>query len=194
MPNRLLHQSRDRHCVSHSIPLDATGIVLFRVYVGAAIAAARRRDIRLHVAALVASAFIPLEAALERVFEAAKKIDHQRGGKRRLTHRLECSVNTTPAGRRRVSRGGVSFIAATALFVAVFSYLAATVDYPDVLGSLLLVPTHSASGSGASDGAATRPSGCVARRAQRYGTDDRPSAVSTTDGDHVRKARGLVPS
>ncbi len=48
--------------------LDLTGIALFCVYVGAAIAAARRRDIRLHVAALVASAFIPLEAALERVF------------------------------------------------------------------------------------------------------------------------------
>jgi hypothetical protein len=33
-----------------------------------AISAARRRDIRLHVTALAASAFIPLEAALERLF------------------------------------------------------------------------------------------------------------------------------
>jgi uncharacterized membrane protein len=48
--------------------LDLTGIVLFCVYVAFAISAARRRDIRLHVDALVASAFIPLEAALERVF------------------------------------------------------------------------------------------------------------------------------
>jgi uncharacterized membrane protein len=48
--------------------LDLTGIVLFCVYVGIAIAAARRRDIQLHVAALTASAFIPLEAALERLF------------------------------------------------------------------------------------------------------------------------------
>ena len=48
--------------------LDLTGIVLFCGYVGVAIAAARRRDIRLHVTALAASAFIPLEAALERVF------------------------------------------------------------------------------------------------------------------------------
>lgn len=48
--------------------LDLTGIALFGVYVAAAISAARRRDVRLHVATLVASAFIPLEAALERVF------------------------------------------------------------------------------------------------------------------------------
>lgn len=48
--------------------LDLTGIVLFGVYVAAAVAAARRRDVRLHVSALIASAFIPLEAALERVF------------------------------------------------------------------------------------------------------------------------------
>lgn len=48
--------------------LDLTGIVLFCVYVACALVAARRRDIRLHVAALMASAFIPLEAALERVF------------------------------------------------------------------------------------------------------------------------------
>ena len=48
--------------------LDLTGIVLFGVYVGVAIAAARRRDLRLHVTALTCSAFIPLEAALERVF------------------------------------------------------------------------------------------------------------------------------
>jgi hypothetical protein len=48
--------------------LDLTGIVLFCVYVAVAVLAARRRDIRLHVAALIASAFIPLEAALERVF------------------------------------------------------------------------------------------------------------------------------
>lgn len=48
--------------------LDLTGIVLFCVYVAFAIQAARRGDIRLHVMALMASAFIPLEAALERVF------------------------------------------------------------------------------------------------------------------------------
>jgi hypothetical protein len=48
--------------------LDLTGIVLFCVYVAFAISAARQRDIRLHVTTLAASAFIPLEAALERVF------------------------------------------------------------------------------------------------------------------------------
>jgi hypothetical protein len=48
--------------------LDLTGIALFCVYVAFAIAAARQRDIRLHVTALVASALIPLEAALERLF------------------------------------------------------------------------------------------------------------------------------
>jgi hypothetical protein len=48
--------------------LDLTGIVLFCVYVAFAISAARQRHIRLHVTALVASAFIPLEAALERLF------------------------------------------------------------------------------------------------------------------------------
>lgn len=48
--------------------LDLTGIALFCVYVAVAVSAARRRDVRLHVTALVASAFIPLEAALERVF------------------------------------------------------------------------------------------------------------------------------
>ncbi|MBL8137374.1 MAG: hypothetical protein JNL48_12185 [Acidobacteria bacterium] len=48
--------------------LDLTGISLFCVYVSTAVTAARRHDVRLHVTALVASAFIPLEAALERVF------------------------------------------------------------------------------------------------------------------------------
>jgi uncharacterized membrane protein len=48
--------------------LDLTSIALFCIYVGIAITAARRRDIRLHVTALAASAFIPLEAALERLF------------------------------------------------------------------------------------------------------------------------------
>lgn len=48
--------------------LDLTGIALFCLYVAVAVSAARRRDVRLHVSALVASAFIPLEAALERVF------------------------------------------------------------------------------------------------------------------------------
>jgi uncharacterized membrane protein len=48
--------------------LDLTGIALFCVYVAFAVSAARRRDVRLHVSTLVASAFIPLEAALERVF------------------------------------------------------------------------------------------------------------------------------
>ena len=48
--------------------LDLTGIALFCIFVAFAISAARRRDIRLHVTSLVASALIPLEAALERVF------------------------------------------------------------------------------------------------------------------------------
>lgn len=48
--------------------LDLTAIVLFCVFVAFAISAARQRDIRLHVTTLAASAFIPLEAALERVF------------------------------------------------------------------------------------------------------------------------------
>ncbi len=48
--------------------LDLTGVLLFIVYVVVAMLAARRYDTRLHVSALVASAFIPLEAALERVF------------------------------------------------------------------------------------------------------------------------------
>ena len=48
--------------------LDLTGIAFFCIYVAIAISAARRRDIRLHVTALAASAFIPLEAALERLF------------------------------------------------------------------------------------------------------------------------------
>lgn len=48
--------------------LDLTGIALFVVYVAVAVWAARRRDVRLHVTALAASAFIPLEAALERLF------------------------------------------------------------------------------------------------------------------------------
>lgn len=48
--------------------LDLTGIALFVVYVAVAVWGARQRDVRLHVTALVASAFIPLEAALERLF------------------------------------------------------------------------------------------------------------------------------
>ena len=48
--------------------LDLTGIALFGVFVAAAIVAARQRDMRLHVTALAASAVIPLEAALERLF------------------------------------------------------------------------------------------------------------------------------
>lgn len=48
--------------------LDLTGMALFTVYVASATLAARDRDIRLHVSALVASALIPLEAALERLF------------------------------------------------------------------------------------------------------------------------------
>ena len=48
--------------------LDLTGILFFCTLVAVAIAAARRRDMRLHVSALAASAFIPLEAALERLF------------------------------------------------------------------------------------------------------------------------------
>lgn len=48
--------------------LDLTGMALFCVYVAAAIQAARKHDVRLHVTALVASSLIPLEAALERLF------------------------------------------------------------------------------------------------------------------------------
>ena len=48
--------------------LDLTGMVLFCMYLAFAIAAARRRDIRMHVTTLAASALIPLEAALERLF------------------------------------------------------------------------------------------------------------------------------
>ena len=48
--------------------LDLTGMALFCVYVAFAMLAARKRDIRLHVIALAASALIPLEAALERLF------------------------------------------------------------------------------------------------------------------------------
>jgi len=47
--------------------LDLTGMALFCVYVAFAVLAARKRDIRLHVTALAASALIPLEAALERL-------------------------------------------------------------------------------------------------------------------------------
>jgi uncharacterized membrane protein len=48
--------------------LDLTGMALFCVYVAVVVLAARKRDIRLHVTALAASALIPLEAALERLF------------------------------------------------------------------------------------------------------------------------------
>jgi uncharacterized membrane protein len=48
--------------------LDLTGMALFCIYVAFAVFAARKRDIRLHVTALAASALIPLEAALERLF------------------------------------------------------------------------------------------------------------------------------
>ena len=48
--------------------LDLTGMALFCVYVAAAVLAARKHDVRLHVTALAASALIPLEAALERLF------------------------------------------------------------------------------------------------------------------------------
>jgi hypothetical protein len=66
--------------------------------------------------------------------EEAEKINHQRGGKSRLTHHgLECTVSTVRAQRRRVILGGVSLVVATVLFGAVFSYLAVTFDYPDVL-------------------------------------------------------------
>lgn len=46
--------------------LDVTGILLFVVFVGFAIGAARRRDLGLHLRLLAASAIIPLEAANER--------------------------------------------------------------------------------------------------------------------------------
>jgi hypothetical protein len=43
------------------------------------------------------------------------------------------ALTTVSMSRHRVIRGGASLIAATILFALVFSYLAATFDYPDVL-------------------------------------------------------------
>lgn len=48
--------------------LDLTGLLLFCVFLGLAIQAARRRDIGLHVRLLACTALIPLEAALERLW------------------------------------------------------------------------------------------------------------------------------
>lgn len=47
--------------------LDLTGLLLFCVFVGLSIVAARRRDIGQHVRWIACSALIPLEAALERL-------------------------------------------------------------------------------------------------------------------------------
>ena len=48
--------------------LDLTGLVLFCVFLGLAIKAARRRDIPLHLRLITCTAIIPLEAALERTY------------------------------------------------------------------------------------------------------------------------------
>jgi len=48
--------------------LDLTGLVLFCVFLGLAIKAARRRDIALHLRLIACTAIIPLEAALERTY------------------------------------------------------------------------------------------------------------------------------
>lgn len=47
--------------------LDLTGLFLFSIFVGLAIAAARRRDYPLHLRLIACTALIPLEAALERL-------------------------------------------------------------------------------------------------------------------------------
>jgi hypothetical protein len=48
--------------------IDLTGLVLFCVFLGLAIRAARRRDIPLHLRLITCTAVIPLEAALERTY------------------------------------------------------------------------------------------------------------------------------
>lgn len=48
--------------------LDLTGLVLFCVFLWLAIKAARRRDIPLHLRLITCTAFIPLEAVLERTY------------------------------------------------------------------------------------------------------------------------------
>lgn len=63
-------------------------------------------------------------------FQEAQKIDHQRGGKSRLTH---AEGDYTVATSRRILVGGLSLIAATVLFALVFSYLAVRFGYPEVL-------------------------------------------------------------
>lgn len=47
--------------------LDLTGLLLFSLFLGLAIAAARRRDFPLHLRLMACTALIPLEAALERI-------------------------------------------------------------------------------------------------------------------------------
>jgi len=48
--------------------IDMTALVLFCVFLGLAIKAARRRDIALHLRLITCTAIIPLEAALERTY------------------------------------------------------------------------------------------------------------------------------
>ena len=48
--------------------IDFTALVLFCVFLGLAIKAARRRDIPLHLRLMACTAIIPLEAALERTY------------------------------------------------------------------------------------------------------------------------------
>jgi hypothetical protein len=48
--------------------LDLTGLLLFCIFLGLAIQAARRRDIPLHLRLITCTAIIPLEAVLERTY------------------------------------------------------------------------------------------------------------------------------
>jgi hypothetical protein len=48
--------------------IDFTALVLFCVFLGLAIKAARRRDIPLHLRLMACTAILPLEAALERTY------------------------------------------------------------------------------------------------------------------------------
>ena len=54
--------------------IDFTALVLFCVFLGLAIKAARRRDIPLHLRLIACTAIIPLEAALERLPEVTRAV------------------------------------------------------------------------------------------------------------------------
>lgn len=66
--------------------------------------------------------------------QEAQKINDQRGGKRRLAqHARESIVNRLSQSSTGTRSGGLALLAATALFVFVFGYLAVRFDYPAVL-------------------------------------------------------------